>query len=110
MDNPGLVTPNPSSGFFSLPSSGLGKWSAWLLVASLVLVLINNLAVMPWTEQTGGLDLAQSAVNLTVVACIAAAGLTGLVAVISKHERSAAVFSSILLLAFALAMNIGSLL
>lgn len=110
MDAPGLATPNPSSGFFSLPSTGLGKWSAWLLVASLVLVLMNNLAVMPWTEQAGGLDLAQSVFNLTVFASIAAAGLTGLVAVISKHERSAVVFLSILLLVFALAMNIGSLL
>lgn len=110
MDAPGPVTPKPLPGFLSLPSTGLGKWSAWLLVASFVLILLNNAVVMPWTERAGDLDLVQGAVNLTAFLVVAAAGLTGLVAASWKRERSAVVFLSILLLAFALAMNLAEVL
>lgn len=110
MDAQGPSTRRPSAGFFSLPSTGLGKWSAWLFVASLGLILLNNAVVMPWTERAGDMDLPQRVSNLTVFLVVAAAGLTGLVAAITKHERSAVVFLSILLLAFALAMNLAELL
>ncbi len=109
MDAHGPDTRRSSSGFFSLPSTGLGKWSARLLVASAVLILLNNAVTMPWTERAGDLDLAQRTFNLTAFLVVAAAGLTGLVAAISKRERSAVVFLSILLLAFALAMNLAEL-
>ena len=104
------IMPKPSSCFRSLPSTPLGRGSAWLLAVSIILVLVNNLALMPWTERVGSLDVAQSAFSLTVFLCSVAAGATGLVAVISKRERSGIVFLAILLLAFALAMNVAEML
>lgn len=106
MDTSKISPPKPSSGVFSLPSTRLGRWSAWLFVQSIILILINNLIVMPYTEQAGGLDLAQRIFNLMVFLWIAAAGLTGLVALIWKRERSVVVFLSLFLLLFALTMNL----
>lgn len=106
MDTSNVSPPKPPSGVFSRPSTRLGRWSAWLFVMSLILILINNLIVMPYTEQAGGLDLAQRIFNLTVFLWIAAAGLTGLVALIWKREHTVVVFLALLLLLFALAMNL----
>ncbi len=94
----------------SLPSTGLGTWSAWLLSVSIVLVLVNNIAVMPLTERSASLELAQSAFNLAVFLCLGFAGATGLLAIISRHERSWVAFTSVLLLAIAVAFNVGPFL
>jgi len=110
MGEPERVTPKPAAGFLSLPASRIGKWSAWLLVVSLILVLLNNLVIMPRTEQNTDLQLAQRIFNLFVFLCAIAAGLTGLLAVVIKRERSWVLFVSILLLIFAVAMNAGPLL
>ena len=74
------------------------------------LVLLNNLVVMSQTEQNTDLELAQRIFNLFVFLCVVAAGLTGLLAVVIKRERSWVLFVSILLLIFATAMNAGPLL
>ena len=95
----------PTAQCISLPSSRIGIWSAGLLATSLVLIVLNSAVVMPWTEQTSGLDAAQRTFNFGVFVVLAAAGFTGVVAVISKHERSVVLFLSILLLVHALVMN-----
>ncbi|MCU0958722.1 MAG: hypothetical protein MUF48_01335 [Pirellulaceae bacterium] len=43
MNEPQGVAPKRALGFLSLPSTSVGKWSARLLVVSLVLILLNNL-------------------------------------------------------------------
>lgn len=98
-----------SSGFLLLPSTGIGKWSAWLLLISLVLILLNNFVVMPQTEQRTGRELAQNAFNLIVFLCVCSSGVTGLWAIVMKHERSWVLFVSVLLLILAIALNVGSL-
>ena len=84
MREPERVKPKPAAGFLSLPASRIGKWSAWLLVVSLILVLLNNLVVMSQTEQNTDLELAQRIFNLFVFLCVVASGLTGLLAVSSS--------------------------
>ncbi len=106
METSKVSPPKPPSGVFSLPSTRLGWWSGGLFVQSLILILLNNLIVMPYTEQAGGLDQVQRIFNLIVFLWIAAAGLTGLVALIWKRERSVVVFLCLFLLLFALAMNL----
>jgi len=109
MNEPDEVTLKRASGFLSLPSTGVGKWSAWLLLISLVLILLNNLVVMPQTEQGTSLELAQRAFNLAVFLCVVFAGVTGLFAIVMKRERSWALFVSVLLLVLATAFNLGPL-
>lgn len=97
-------------GFLSLPTTGVGRWSAWLLLASLALVLLNNIVVMPETERNIALELAQRLFNLAIFLCIAVTGLLGLLAIILKRERSWVLLLSILLLIFVVVMNVGPLL
>lgn len=101
--------PKRASGFLSLPSTGVGKWSAWLLLVSIVLVLFNNIVVMPRLEQQASVELAQQAFNLAVFMCFFLAGLTGLFAIVSKRERSWVAFVSVLLLVVVAAFNAGPL-
>lgn len=110
MDAPGLSSRKPSSDFFAMPHTTLGRWSAWLLLVSFLAILVNTAFVMPWTEQTSGLDDLQQAINLAVFVVTTAAGVVGLIAVVSKRERSVFAFLSIALLLFALAMNLGPML
>jgi len=100
------VTPKRASGFLSLPSTGVGKWSAWLLLVSLVLILLNNLVVMPATEQQMSLELPQRAFNLAVFLCVAFAGGTALFAIVMKREHSWAVFVAVLLFIVAVGFNL----
>lgn len=102
------VTPQQASGFLSLPATGVGMWSAWLFVASLVLILLNNLVVMPVTEQQTNLEPAQKACNLGVFLCVAFAGVTGLFAIVMKRERSWAVFVAVLLFIVAVGFNLAA--
>ena len=97
------------SDFLSLPATVTGRWSAWLLLMSLLLILLNTLVVMPQTEQRTGLELAQKAFNLIVFLCVFSSGATGLWAIVRERERSWVLFISLLLLVLALALNIGSM-
>jgi hypothetical protein len=106
MNEPEGGTPQRGSGFLSLPSTGVGKWSAWLLVGSLVLILLNNLVVMPETERRISLEFAQNAFNLTVFLCVALAGLTGLFAIVMQRERSWATFVAVILFIVVVGFNL----
>jgi cytochrome bd-type quinol oxidase subunit 2 len=107
MSDPEGVGSKRASRFLSLPSTGAGRWSAWLLVVSLVLILLNNLVVMPETEQHSSLELAQRAFNLAVFLCVAFAGVTGLFAIVTRRERSWALFVAVLLFIVAVGFNLG---
>lgn len=110
MTHSAVVTPERASGFLSLPSTGLGKWSAGLLVLALVLLLLNNAVVMPRTEQLPGFDAVQRGINLSVFLSVVAAGACSAVAIVKKREHSWILFAAVLLLALALALNLGALL
>ncbi|MCL4194980.1 MAG: hypothetical protein KJZ87_24785 [Thermoguttaceae bacterium] len=101
------VTPKGASGFLSLPSTGVGKSSAWLFVASVVLILLNNLVVMPETEHRASFALAQKVFNLVVFLCVALAGVTSLFAIVMNRERSWVMFPAVLLFIVAVGLNLG---
>lgn len=82
------VIPKRASGFLSLPSTGVGKWSARLLLVALGLILLNSLVVMPETERRTGFELAQNVFNLAVFLGVVFAGSTGLFAIVMRRERS----------------------
>jgi hypothetical protein len=109
MSGPEGVSPERASGFLSLPATEVGKWSAWLLLVSLGLILLNNLVVMPLTKQGASLELVQRAFNLVVFLCVLSSGVTGLFAIVMRGERSWAVFLAVLLALAAAALNVGSL-
>lgn len=110
MSEPKEVAPKAAPGFLSQPATGVGRWSAWLLVVSLALVLLNNIVVMPETERNMALELVQRLLNLSIFLCIVVTGLLGLWAIIMKRERSWVLFLSLLLLIFVVVMNVGPLL
>lgn len=109
MNEPGKVTPKRLAGFLSPPSTGVGKWSGWLLLISLALMLLHNLVVMPEAKQRTSLELAQRGFSLAVFLCVVFAGVTGRFAIVVKRERSGALFVAVLLLVLATALNLGPL-
>ena len=73
-------------GFFTLPSSVLGRVSTLLFAAAAVLIAlratwIESLPDPPWAH----------VVVVAIAACVLATGVTGVVAVAAKRERSWAV-------------------
>ena len=106
MNTARTVAPKRPSGFLSLPSTRLGKWSAWILAITIALILVNNIALMPVAERTQGLQLFQSVVKLAVLLGVVTCSITGLLAIAVKHERSWTAFLAIALLLFVVAMNV----
>lgn len=96
-------------GLLSLPRTRLGRWSARLLLLSFLLILLNSAAIMPFTEQRGGLDLLQTVFNVAVGLSLVSAGICGAVAWITKAERSWVVVLSMLLLVVLLGMMLQDL-
>ena len=91
---------------FALPSSRLGWISAVTLLVSVLLVVVNNVAVMPFTETRENLSGVQWAVNAIVGSVLLGAGLAGLAAVVWKQERSWAVLLAVVLAALVLSLNL----
>ncbi len=105
MSTLGVVSPKHPSRFFSLPSTSLGKWSARLLVLAIALTFLFNLVVLPAQLP----EMAENAAGLTLFVCVLATGVTGLVAIVGKHERSWTAFAAVVVLLFVVAMNLGPL-
>jgi F0F1-type ATP synthase membrane subunit a len=106
MSTSGVVAPKGVSSFLSMPTTVLGRWSAWLLVLSIVLVLVFNLVVLPAALP----EMAENAVGLTLFTCFLASGVTGFLAIVMKHERSWVAFLATVLFLAVLAMNLGPIL
>ena len=109
MKEPAEASQKRISGFLSFPSTGVGKWSARLLLVSILLILIYNLVVMPWTELEPTLELVQKVFNLTLFLCIVFTCVAGRFAIVIKRERSWILFVTVLLLALAIAFDLGYL-
>lgn len=105
-ERPARKAPSP---FLSLPSTSVGKWSARLLLLSLVLVLLNSFVVMPATEQRMGLELAQQVFNFAVWLCVVSAGTSGLFALVMKRERTWAVVLSVVILGVVVGLMVADL-
>ena len=92
-----------------LPTSRLGRATAWAFLASIVLVLLNTLVVQPITESRAGLETAQSLYNVVAAASVLAAGIAGLLALVRSRERSWVVMLPVAVMFAALAMLVADL-
>jgi len=99
-----------ASGYLSLPSTSVGKWTARLLLLSVGLVLLNTLVVMPMTERRAGLEVPQTLFNIAIFLCVASAGISGTFALLMKRERSWVVIVSILLLVVVIGLMVQDLI
>lgn len=98
MERDGQGTRQRASGFFSLPSTFVGRWSGYLLLLGIALVALNTAVIMPVTESRAGLNAVQMVVNVVVGSCVVASGVLGAFAVLVKRERSWASFLAIAIL------------
>lgn len=100
------VTQKRASGFLSLPSTSIGKWSARLLLLSFVLILLNTFVLLPAIEQRTSLELPRIIFSFAILLCVVSTGISGSFALVMKRERSWAVVASvvvaILVMGFAL--------
>ena len=85
-----------SSHFIDKPHTKLGWWSVWLGVAFVVLFLINSFVFMPTSSDAPWRQMILPFYGIFMVLCGLATGIVGLIAVISKQERSWLVWLTIL--------------
>jgi uncharacterized membrane protein len=92
------------SGFLSPPSSRLGRVSGWLLLLGVILVALNTVVILPFSQRRPGLDAWQAVVNLVVGGCVVAAGVSGVVAVVVRRDRSWTLLVSTIVLVLVVVM------
>jgi len=109
MTDPEPVTRKRATGFMSLPSTTPGAWSTRLLLVSLALIVLNMLVVLPAIEQRASFDLLRQAYSFTIVLCLLSSGITGLVSLVSKHERSWTVMLAVVIAGAAVAFLISDI-
>jgi cytochrome bd-type quinol oxidase subunit 2 len=107
MSNTRAAEPERRDDFFALPSTSMGRVSLNLLLAGVVAVVVNNVAVMPFTEgRQPALDSVQWVVNTVVASIVLVAGAAGAWALVRQHERSWLVVLAVVLALLVLALNI----
>ena len=103
------ITPPERGRFLGLPRTGTGWWAVGLAAASLLIplaIMLVNVVNSARNSEGRGINL----LGMPVLLLALAGGVTGLVAVTRKHERSWLVWSCILLGAGAVVLMIGDLL
>ena len=86
------ATTSQSMGFLTRPSSVLGRVSVILFIIAIVLILLNA-SVIDFLSLNGGISSGVSnAFGLVLGICVLTAGISGLIAIVFKRERSWAVF------------------
>jgi hypothetical protein len=98
------------SRFMALPSTVFGKWSAWLMVASVALLVLNTAVVLPIVERDTGLELPRLVFVSVIFGCVVAMGVTGIYALVAKRERSWAVMLSAVLFVVAMGFMLSDIL
>ncbi len=74
--------------FLSLPATRLGWWAVGLAAAPLLLPVLTFVVNLLVNELTGGLQTAVGVSGLLMVVCGIAGGVTALIAVLRRRERS----------------------
>jgi hypothetical protein len=100
------VTP----GWRSLPRTRLGWWSAALTGTFIVLFLINAFVFMPASGDQPWRHLLLPFYGIAMLACGLAGGITGLLALTRRHERSWLVWLSQLPALWVVMMLLGEFL
>jgi len=81
---------------FRRPSTRLGGWSVALAATFLVLFIINATVFMPSTVDVPWRQVVLPFYGIAMLSCGLAAGITGLIAVLRRRERSWLVWLAIL--------------
>jgi hypothetical protein len=89
---------NPSirKRLFQRPCTRIGWWAAWLGALFLVLWIINTFVFMPSTVEVPWRQIVLPFYGVFMILCGLAAGITGLIAMIGRHERSLLVWFALL--------------
>lgn len=97
---------------YFLPKTSLGKWSVWLIVASILFIVVFQILRISGQErgETFFDNLPFSITGLLIIICGFSSFITGLIGVITRKERSALVFLAaiigLLFSVFVIVMNI----
>jgi len=101
--DPGAQTVStPTQHFLSWPRTRPGKWAVGLGLAALALPLLTTLFNALILLLSNGNTFALAAAGTLMLLCALAGGVTGLVAVIGRRERSFLVWAVILMGLFSL--------
>jgi hypothetical protein len=92
------------------PSTRLGWWAVWLMVAFVVMFLINSFVFMPTSSDAPWRQVILPFYGIFMLLCGLSAGVVGLVAITRQRERSWLVWLTILPLAWVLFMLLGEFL
>jgi hypothetical protein len=107
------MTATSNSSFVQRPASPLGWWAVGLLAVFLVMFLVNTFIFVPTSQAVSNPWWRQALLpfyGIFMMLCGLAAGITGLVAIIKKHERSWLVWLAILPGVFVLFLWLGEFL
>ncbi|MCX6082329.1 MAG: hypothetical protein NTW32_22605 [Chloroflexi bacterium] len=86
------ATKPQSMGFLTRPSSVLGRVSVIFFIIAIVLILLNA-SVIDSLSLNGGISSGVSnTLGVMLGICVLTAGISGLIAIVFKRERSWAVF------------------
>jgi hypothetical protein len=77
-----------AGGVLAMPSTKLGWWSVWLMVAFAVMFVVNQAVFMNLPESVPWRTSVLPFYGIAMLACGLAAGVTALIAIIRKRERS----------------------
>lgn len=98
------------SSFQQHPATKLGWWAFALAAAYFVMSIINNAVFMRLPEQVSWRQSLLPFYGILMLLCGLAAGVTGVIALVKKHERSWMVWLAILPGAWVLFMLLGEFL
>lgn len=98
------------STFFRLPSTRMGWWAFGLGAAFILMFLLNSLVFMNLPEETPWRPVFLPSYGMTMMFSGLVSGILGLIAILSKKERSGLVWFTLLPGAFCLIFILGEFL
>ncbi|MCJ7696234.1 MAG: hypothetical protein MUO40_12540 [Anaerolineaceae bacterium] len=101
---------NSKSQLFKKPTTRLGWWAIGLGIAFIVMMILNSFGFMYLPVEIPWRRMFLPSFGVIMMACGVAAFITGLIAIIAKHERSWAVWLALIPGAFALFFIVGEFL
>ena len=104
------MTDHSKSPFLRRPGTRTGWWALGLAIAFEAMNLINSFVFMRLTENVPWRLTVLPFFGIFMMLCGLAAGIVGLIAILSSHERSWLVWLSVLVGAFALLFVLGEFL
>ncbi len=97
---------------FSKPHTRLGLWSAWLMVAFVVMFFVNAFVFLAMPSLGDGIwrQVVLPFYGIAMLLCGLSAGIVGLAAITRQHERSWLVWLAVLPFLWVIFMLVGEFL